>query len=253
MPPIATARRHFQEDITRAKGLLNHAQSITDGKLAADVLRASWMMSVGACDAFFCDVYGDLIARVLRARDIEPAVALPNRLQNLKIPVVAVIRQSQGGWRWRMAARELIEEESVLSLEKIRSLFNQFCQDCNKLINKDSIEKWLIHKDSSERLFGIKSDEYQQLSDSRKADAKQEAIKILEERFKYIFQRRHDCIHNCDRPKVSPQKITAQMVEAAIIDIEFLVQRCSEMLRDEFIKYLSRIGFSGITINRVCM
>ena len=62
------------------------------------------MMAVGASDAYFCDAYADLIARTLQAKQLQPTVTIPDRLSKLKVPVIAVIRQAEGGWRWRMAA-----------------------------------------------------------------------------------------------------------------------------------------------------
>jgi len=124
MAILETAFRHFQEDMARARELLVHASNQQAGLLADDVIRAAWMMGVGACDAYFSDAYADLITRTLRAKDLEPTKDLPNRFNNLKLPVSAFIRQPTGGWRWRMAARELIESENVLSIGKIASLFN---------------------------------------------------------------------------------------------------------------------------------
>lgn len=112
-------------------------------------------MGVGACDAYFSDAYADMIARVLRAKEMQPAIVLPNRLNDLKLPVTAALSQSKGGWRWRMAARELIEDESVLSLQKIRQLFNHFFRTNQKLLNKDSLESWILHHEARSRLFGM--------------------------------------------------------------------------------------------------
>src|SRR5205085_2858803 len=123
---LNTPKRHFEEDLSRARKILAHARTLNPDVLQHDVLRAAWMMAVGASDAYFCDAYGDLLARTLRAKGIETAVVIPDRLNNLKVPVIAVLRGTHEGWRWRMAARELIEKENVLSLDKIRNLFNHF-------------------------------------------------------------------------------------------------------------------------------
>ena len=56
--------------------------------------------------------------------------------------------------------------------------------------------------------------------------ARVDAKEHLEERFGEIFQRRHDCIHNCDRPRVSPQRLVlGGTVLKVVQDIEFLVAR----------------------------
>jgi hypothetical protein len=99
MPILDTAKRHFDDDMQRARALLDHALRIRQVTLRGDVLRASWMMAVGACDAFFSDAYADIITRALRAMEIEPSVSIPDRLNNLKVPVIAVLRRARGGWR----------------------------------------------------------------------------------------------------------------------------------------------------------
>lgn len=242
---------HFQEDMSHAHALLEHAKSRRSG-LKEDILRACWMMAVGACDAFFCDAYCDLVARALRAKDLEPDVQVPDRLGDLRVPAITVIRRAAGGWRWRMAARELVQKENVLSLEKIRELLNQFCQDGDKLISKSTIEDWILHRDAKSRCFAMTRSEYRTLATCQAKDkAKRAALKRFEERFSMIFQRRHDCIHNCDRPKVAYQSISYLRVEKVLRDIEFLVGRVSDVLCSQFPLYLLDLGFSGVTRNRV--
>lgn len=152
-----------------------------------------------------------------------------------------------------MAARELMEDESVLSLEKIKSLFNQFCRDTAKLVTAKSIEPWILHRTSRQRLFGITATSYRRLPAAQRAAAREDAVTHFSERLDAVFQRRHDCIHNCDRPKVALQPITDAALAKAIEDIEFLVTRSSVTLCDEFSAYLSGLGFNGHTRNQVCM
>lgn len=248
---LDTAKRHFDDDTQRAHQLVIHARGIQAGCVKDDIFRSAWMMAVGASDAYFCDAYADLIARTLRAKDLENAIDLPDRLGNLRVPVTAVIRSS-GGWRWRMAARELIERENVLSLSQIKSLFNHFCDPSRKIINESTIESWILHADSKQRLWSISKRDYRALpTPQRKHAARKIAVEKFEERMSGIFQRRHDCIHNCDRPKIAVQPISETAVHKAIQDIEFLVNRCHETFVIEFPLYLGRCGFSGVTRNAV--
>jgi hypothetical protein len=210
------------------------------------------MMAVGACDAYFSDAYADLISRALRAKDLEPAIGIPDRLNNLKVPVTAILREARGGWRWRMAARELMEDQNVLSLEKIRALFNHFFRKGHKLLNQDTIGSWILHRDAKSRLFGLTATRYRALLPVDKADAKKASLEQFEEHFNGIFQRRHDCIHNCDRPRVALQTISLVTVEKTTADIEFLVCRCHEALVDEFPEYLRTLRFGASTRNQVC-
>ena|ERR1700685_3144794 len=249
---LATPKRHFDEDLVRARGLINHAMTIQEGDLQGDILRAGWMMGVGACDAYFSDAYGDLLARTLRAKGLERGVAIPDRLNNLKVPVMAVLNDTHEGWRWRMAARELIEDENVLSLDKIRKLFNHFFRPGHKIVNQETIETWILHPDAKSGLFGITATDYRRLSRPDQSAAKKAALEHFEEYFEAVFQRRHDCIHNCDRPKIAIQYIAAQTVNKKVHDIEFLVSRCHEAFLDEFPKYLQGLGFGAVTRNQVC-
>lgn len=251
---LLTPRNHFNQDLARARALLAHAATLPNGPLGQDVLRAAWMMAVGACDAYFADAYADLISRAIRAKELQPAVDIPDRLNNLRVPVTAVLRPAQGGWRWRMAARELMEKENVLSLEKMKGLFNHFFRKTHKLLNQDTIASWIAHPAGKIRLFGVTPGQYQALpTAAAKTAARKDAIERFETRFEEIFQRRHDCIHACDRPKVAVQDITAAQVQKTIDDIDFLVVRCHDALVAEFPEYLRGLGFNGATRNQVCM
>lgn len=245
---LVTAKGHFDQDIQRAQDLLAHARELDAGEIRNDILRLVWMMAVGASDAYFSDAYADLVARTLRAKDFQPAVNLPDRLNNLKVPVIAVIRDSPA-WRWRMAARELIEDENVLSIEKIKKLFNHFFRSNHKLFTDNSIEAWILHADAKQRHFGITKTAYR--AHAQQGNARKAALEHFSKRLDDIFQRRHDCIHNCDRPKVALQSITDSSAEKALQDIGFLVTRCHDALVAEFPKYLRTLGFNGATRNRV--
>jgi hypothetical protein len=77
---------------------------------------------------------------------------------------------------------------------------------------------------------------------SKHQDAARKSAKTqLEERFDTIIQRRHDCIHNRDRPKMAPQPLLkGGTVIKVIEDVEFLVVRCDEHINDEFPEFLRR-------------
>lgn len=254
---LVTAKLHFDQDISRSRELLAHANAMPartapERALRDDVLRAAWMMAVGACDAYFSDAYADLLSRVLRAKELQPAVAIPDRLSNLKVPAIAMLRRTpRAGWRWRMVARELIEDENVLSLDKIRQLFKRFFRDGNQLLVQRTIGPWITHPSARQRLFGVTATRYRSMTTARQRAARQKALGRFEQRFEKIFQRRHDCIHNCDRPKMAIQSISTTKVAKCIQDIELLVNRCTDAFRGELPQYLANLGFSGATRNRV--
>ena len=65
----------------------------------------------------------------------------------------------------------------------------------------------------------------------------------MEEQFSMIIQRHHDCIHNCDRPRMAPQPLVkGGTVIKVIEDVEFPVNRCDEHMSGEFRQFLLGCG-----------
>lgn len=255
MPVLITPKAHFQQDIARASALVAHAVPLSASDVRNDIMRAAWMMGVGALDAYFCDAYADLIARTLQAKQIQPSVTIPDRLGNLKVPVHAIIRTSANeNWRWRMTARELIEDHTVLSIDKIKTLLNQFFPENNKLLGESSFDSWVLHREQKQRLFGTSATAYRATQNQVRHQARRSAKEVFHNRYERIFQRRHDCIHNCDRPKVAVDTsivTSGEGVNKVLYDISFLVNRCHDALVEHYASYLTDLGFSGVTRNRV--
>ena len=250
----ATALQHFQEDITRARVIANHADPLahaTDAEqlLRSDLLRSAWMFAVGALDAYFCDAYTDIIAATASSKSRQPAITLPEWVYDIKFPLRAVLEDyDNANWRWRMAARKMMERENVLSLSTIQTLFNKFFRTGQRFF-RDQLDAWMSPPDAKIRLFGVSRADYVAMTDPDKRTAREAAIDQFEERFRTIFQRRHDCIHNCDRPRVSPQPLDkGGTVLKVIQDIEFLVNRCDEHINAEFREFLVGVDCSAATI-----
>jgi hypothetical protein len=240
-----TAFQHFQEDMGRAKAIVTHADSLPQGNpgeqlLRSDLLRSAWMFAVGALDAYFCDAYTDIVAATIISKSRHPAMNLPDFFYNIKFPVRAILEPYtiNLNWKWRMAARRMMERETVLSLDTIQSLFNKFFRPHQRLFG-DLLDGWITHADAKKRVFGITRSAYNALPSAGKDAARQDAKQHMQDRFGDIFQRRHDCIHNCNRPKVSPQPLAlAGTVLKVIQDVEFLVSRCNEHINSEFRQFL---------------
>lgn len=251
---LQTAINHFNEDIQRAKDLNNYAEPLVLGTIRNDILRSAWMIAVGALDAYFCDAYGDLVARTFRAKKSQPAISLPNRINNIMIPIPVVLSNHlNDGWLWRMIARDLIEKDNVLSVKKIKDLFNVFFRDTHKLFtaNGAPLDRWIERQQSMHRLFGFQRTSYR--ASTAKSALRKSAIVHIEQRLSIIFQRRHDCIHNCDRPKIAinNRNVTPAFVRCVIADIEFIVNRCHEDFITEFPHFLRNLGFNSVTRNSV--
>ncbi|MFM2386940.1 MAG: hypothetical protein RL660_1697 [Bacteroidota bacterium] len=253
---LQTAINHFNEDIQRAKDLNSYAAGLAEGTIRNDILRTAWMMAVGSLDAYFCDAYGDLVARTFRAKRSEPGIQLPSKMKSIMVPIPVVLDNDlTSGWLWRMIARDLIEKDNVLSVKKIKELFNVFFRDTHKLFTANGVplDRWITRQQSMHRLFGFNRTAYRQATGQARVALRKAAIEHMEVRLSVIFQRRHDCIHNCDRPliAVNNRNITPPYVRNVIEDVEYIIIRCQEDVLTEFPKFLTALGFSAVTRNSV--
>lgn len=252
----STALQHFQEDLARARAIVGHADplpcaSTPERLLRSDLLRSAWMFTVGALDAYFCDAYTDLIAATASSKTRQPTISLPEWVYEVEFPLRAILEKYDNeNWRWRMAARKMMERKSFHGLAKIQEFFNKFFRKGHKLFG-DQFDAWMSRQDAKIRLFGTTSAEYLAMTKSEQGQARATAKKQFEERFGTIFQRRHDCIHNCDRPRMSPQPLSkGGTVLKVNQDVEFLVHRCDEHFHSEFPEFLRGAGCSQATISQ---
>ena len=113
-----TPRSHFDDDLARARGLLDATQSCAGltPQVRDDMLRAAWMMGVGALDAYFSDAYASLLACTLIAYGRQPthrcpgqSIQIPDSILDTQLPASIHFRkyQTRDNWRWRMAAHGL--------------------------------------------------------------------------------------------------------------------------------------------------
>jgi hypothetical protein len=204
------------------------------------------MFAVGAMDAYFCDAYTDLITATLQSKSYQAAIALPDFVGKVKIPVTAVLVEYpfRQNWKWRMAAREMMADQNALEIKTIKSWFNPFFRKWHKMF-LDVIPTWVGRTGATARVFGIAPANYTP-ADQRAANDS------LLRRFEGIVQRRHDCIHTCDRPASQPQPINSAGTVANVIkDIEFIVENSDAHIDAEFRTWLLGCGFSTITVNQV--
>lgn len=207
------------------------------------------MFAVGALDAYFSDAYTDVVAATAISKSRQPNIVLPEWVYEIKVPIRAVLEDySYSNWRWRMAARKMMERENVIRLSTIQDLFNKFFRKKHRFFN-DLLHGWMIHPDAKSRLFDISNAAYAALTEPAKQLARERAMDQFAERFRDIFQRRHDCIHNCDRPRMAPQALgNSGTVIRVIQDIDFLIHRCDEHINSEFREFLLNAGCAPTTI-----
>ena len=243
-----TALNHFSQDISRSRAIVTHADrlprnDLSEQLLRSDLLRSAWMFAVGAIDAYFCDAYTDIVAATIISKSRHHSVHLPEFFYDIKFPVRAIVESyANDNWRWRMAARKMMERENALSLAAIQSLFNKFFRKGHKFF-RDQMADWIIHPDSKKRLFGVTRAAFTSTPLPQRGLTIESAQEQMEDRYRHLFQRRHDCIHNCDRPRVSPQPLNlGGTVLKVIEDAEFLVFRCDEHIEAEFRQFLLMAG-----------
>jgi hypothetical protein len=246
-----TAYKHFLEDISRAEELCALSLRLPKGRRATklihdDVLRSSWMYAIGSLDAYFCDKYGDLLAATMIAKSREEKGKLPANVADIGIPASTFFSpvQDRENWRYRMAARKIIEKDNVLSLEKAQSILNPFLRNQHKLFG-GVISSWMADPEATVRCFGVSRKAFVQSSGKQRKQYETDGKKALINRFKDIVQRRHDCIHNCDRPKISVHPIAKGQVANVVKDVRFVVARIEKHVNGEYPYFLRLHGFSS--------
>jgi len=252
-----TPKTHFDEDIARAASLVGVASGLpamndAERLTRDDVLRSAWMFAVGAMDAYFCDAYVSALTKTLRAKQIQPTANLPTFVRSIRIPIGSILASytSRPNWRWRMAARQMMAKDNVLSLDKVKKLFNPFFRDNQKLFG-GVVDAWIALPGATAHLFGTTAAAYGAVAPGRaKTDARNAALKAMTRRLATLIQRRHDCIHNCDRPKTAPKPIgNPGSVRNVIRDIRFSVGNCNTHIDTEFGVFLRGIGCNPVTMN----
>jgi hypothetical protein len=104
---------------------------------------------------------------------------------------------------------------------------------------RDRLADWIVHPDARKRLFGITRVAFNALAADQRAQAIEDSQEQMKERYRDLFQRRHDCIRNCDRPRLSPQALhLGGTVLKVIQGTVFLVHRCDEHITAEFREFL---------------
>lgn len=256
-----TPKRHFDEDIARATAIVAHAKTLPSATnaeklLRDDLLRNGWMFAVGAMDAYFCDAYVHCITTSLRAKSLHSAVVLPNFIRNIRIPIGSILSAyaNRPNWKWRMAARAMMERDNVLDLDKVTKYFNPFFPDGgNKKLFSEVLDTWICLPNATAHLFGVTGTQFTAVPNGQpKTQARKDAVKHVTKRIESIIQRRHDCIHNCDRPRSTPQNIGSPgAVRNVIRDVRFLVNSFDAHLDAEFPDFLTRIGCNPVTRNQL--
>lgn len=207
-------------------------------RLANDVRLSAVAMSVGAMDAYFCDAYVDCFTSVLRAyANGEWEEGWPNGYLKQELPAeqaLDALRQSSTRsdrplWALRMAARNIMEKNNMLSIGRIKSQFNPILPDSQKLWQR-FVDKLIAY--DYKRFTGIYKSELDKLSGQELGKARKKAINHFKQRVGNTIQKRHDWIHNCGRPKVAIKDLTHQQALERIREVGILVREFDVHIRD---------------------
>lgn len=219
----ATPRSHFNDDISRARALHAHAVATEPAEppLALDIGRVAVAFGVGALDAYLCDAFTDTLARCLKSCR-QNGHAPPSGYSRLELPIGPLMTDYavRHNWGLRMAARALMERDNLLRLSRLRELLNPALPTGRKLWN--DVAQEFVDLDRK-RLAGIRKADYAALTGQAKADGPRKVSAAVLERMGEIVQRRHDVVHNCDRPKTAKQRVSLPKARKMLLDVEDFV------------------------------
>lgn len=217
-----TARAHFDQDITRTQAVLSEADRLpaTRSGVADDLRRASVALAVGAMDAYLCDAYIDCLTRCLRAFREGTCSKLPSDYAKELLPAGPLLAQhytKRSNWGLRMAARARMERENLLQVGRVKEIFNPVLPTNHKLW-LDVIDQYTAL--GRKRLTKHRAADIAVMTPADRTEARKQAAAALVKRMLMIVQRRHDIVHNVDRPKSALQGLTAGQAKAMTTDIK---------------------------------
>jgi len=193
------------------------ANEATDPPLAADIGRVAVAFGVGALDAYLCDAFTDTLARCLKSCR-QNAHAVPSGYRALELPIGPLMAEyrARQNWGLRMAARALMEKDNMLQLGRLKALLNPALPVGCKLW--EDLAQSYVDLDRK-RLAGIRKSECAALTGQAKAKAPRAVSAAVLARMGQIVQRRHDVVHNCDRPKTAKQPLTLVQAKKMLTDV----------------------------------
>ena len=134
--------------------------------------------------------------------------------------LLSLSSHSSENWALRMAARNLMEKESVLSVEGVKDLFNPVLPDGSKLW--PAVMDPLMQK-GWKRFTGKTKAEYVGMASSEREKLWTGATEKVKARIQQTIQLRHDWVHNCGRPKSKIKALGPQQARARIREVRAVV------------------------------
>jgi hypothetical protein len=119
-----------------------------------------------------------------------------------------------------MATRALMERDNLLRLSRLKELLNPALPQGRKLWPDLAQEFVDLNR---KRLAGYRKAEYNALMGEAKSKGPKNVTNNVMTRMGDIVQRRHDIVHNCDRPKTAKQRLTLGQAKAMLADVHDFV------------------------------
>jgi hypothetical protein len=135
----------------------------------------------------------------------------------------------RANWGLRMAARALMEKDNLLRLSRVKELMNPALPQGKRLWN--DLAQDFVDLDRK-RLARYRRNEFAALTGTQKSDGPKTVSAAVMRRMGEIVQRRHDVVHNCDRPKSAKQRLTLGQAKAMLVDVHDFVKILDKHLDD---------------------
>lgn len=223
-----TAKKHFDDDITRAFALLTQAKALQVAgdttQLPEDIRSAAVALTVGAMDAYFCDKYVDCLTKALQAYSVRTWKGpFPSAFRQQLLPAGEVLdasRTRRPKWGIRMAAKAVMERNNMYSLSRLDDVFNGILPAGQKL--------WVgivpqLARLGRRRFTKHLTGDLNGCTGKALQVAQNEVVASVKKRIGGTVQFRHDWIHNCARPKGTIMNYTDGEAKAAMSEIKSLV------------------------------
>ena len=174
-------------------------------------------------DAYFCDAYVDCLTKCLQGAKAGRR-QMPGAYKKRELPVdvlLSLSSHSSENWALRMAARNLMEKESVLSVEGVKDLFNPVLPAGRKLW--PAVMDPLMQK-GWKRFTGMAKAEYLAVAEGERERLWTGAAEKVKVRIQSTIQLRHDWVHNCGRPKSAIKALGPQQALACVREVRAVVE-----------------------------
>jgi len=115
-----------------------------------------------------------------------------------------------------------MEKDNMLRVERI-SMLNPALPEGSRFWKRDVADAFRLTV-PPKRMAGFNRLEYRRMTNQERADALKYLGGNVKARMKALVQRRHEIVHNCDRPKSRPVPLKSSEVERALQDIQRFVR-----------------------------